>query len=220
MEHIETVDDATAAEAAPPTRSSSARRRSDIAAAARALIVERGFEGLRTRAIADRVGINVATLHYHVPTKQALVELVAQSLRDEFAAQHAARPHEGLSPLERLTTKLGNYEEILFEKPDVIQVFAELGSRERRDEAVHAVMERMRTQWRHHFADILRDGRATGDFRPDLDPDNAALMIISALVGVRSHGKQTRDEFHAFLDEIVRAVVSPAAATTLNGSAA
>ncbi len=39
-------------------------RRAEIAAAARALIVEKGVEGLRTRDIAERVGINIATLHY------------------------------------------------------------------------------------------------------------------------------------------------------------
>ena len=53
-------------------------RRREIAAAARDLIVEKGVEGLRTRDIAERVGINVATLHYHVPTKEALIELVAE----------------------------------------------------------------------------------------------------------------------------------------------
>ena len=57
-------------------------RRREIAAAARSLVAERGFEGLRTRDIADRVGINVATLHYHVPSKDALIELLAESLRD------------------------------------------------------------------------------------------------------------------------------------------
>ena len=69
-----------------PTRRDTDQRRLEIAAAARALIAERGFEGLRTRDIAERVGINIATLHYHVPSKEALVELVAQSLRDEFKA--------------------------------------------------------------------------------------------------------------------------------------
>lgn len=44
-------------------------RRAEIAAAARGLIVEKGLEGLRARDIAERVGINIATLHYHVPSR-------------------------------------------------------------------------------------------------------------------------------------------------------
>ena len=37
------------------------------------LIGERGLEGLRTRDIAARVGINIATLHYYFATKNDLV---------------------------------------------------------------------------------------------------------------------------------------------------
>jgi AcrR family transcriptional regulator len=67
-------------------------RRAAIAKAARELIAEKGVEGLRTRDIADRVGINVATMHYHVPTKEALIELVAESLQLFFHGQSIARP--------------------------------------------------------------------------------------------------------------------------------
>ena len=71
-------------------------RRAAIATAARALIVEKGIEGLRTRDIAERVGINVATLHYHVPSKEALIELVAESLKREFMQQQVDRPRRHL----------------------------------------------------------------------------------------------------------------------------
>ena len=84
-------------------RGNSDVRRPAIAAAARALIAERGFEGLRTRDIAERVGINVATLHYHVPSKEALIGLVAQSMRDDFIAQSKAWRRDGLTPLQRST---------------------------------------------------------------------------------------------------------------------
>ncbi|TMG42173.1 MAG: helix-turn-helix transcriptional regulator, partial [Chloroflexi bacterium] len=36
-------------------------------------IAERGFEGLRTREVAAEVGVNIATLHYYFPTKEALI---------------------------------------------------------------------------------------------------------------------------------------------------
>src|SRR6476660_3600329 len=91
-----------------PVRRVAESRPAEIAAAARSLIAERGFEGLRTRDIADRVGINVATMHYHVPTKERLIEIVAESLRDDFIAQSQARPRAGLSPLEELKLELSD----------------------------------------------------------------------------------------------------------------
>ena len=64
-----------------------ARRKAEIAQAARAELLEKGFEGLRMRAVADRCGINVATLDYHVGGKDGLIALVAQSLVEDFRAR-------------------------------------------------------------------------------------------------------------------------------------
>ena len=55
------------------------RRKREIAEAARAELLEKGFEGLRMRAVADRCGINVATLDYHAGGKTGLIALVASS---------------------------------------------------------------------------------------------------------------------------------------------
>jgi len=55
------------------------RRRQLISVASR-LIAERGMESLRTRDIAAAAKINIATLHYHFPTKEALVQAVIADL--------------------------------------------------------------------------------------------------------------------------------------------
>src|SRR5947208_10483351 len=48
------------------------RRRALVAAAYRRIASD-GFEGLRTREVAADVGVNIATLHYYFPTKEALI---------------------------------------------------------------------------------------------------------------------------------------------------
>src|SRR5437868_7663342 len=53
----------------------SARRRALVAAAYHR-IADEGFEGLRTRDVAADVGVNIATLHYYFPTKEALIRNV------------------------------------------------------------------------------------------------------------------------------------------------
>src|SRR4051812_49876883 len=100
-----------------PSRYSTDDRRVAIAAAARALIVEKGVEGLRTRDIAERVGINVATLHYHVPTKEALIGLVADSLRADFIQHSIDRPRDHLSASERMDLEFVDFREAALERP-------------------------------------------------------------------------------------------------------
>ncbi|WP_297108391.1 TetR/AcrR family transcriptional regulator, partial [uncultured Devosia sp.] len=121
-----------------PKRESGDERRLAIARAARALIVERGLEGLRTRDIAARVGINIATLHYHVPSKEALVALVAHSLKEEFRDQGMRRSREGCTGLELLRMEIEDVIESLFEAPERLSIMAELIERSRRDPAIAA----------------------------------------------------------------------------------
>jgi len=184
-------------------------RTAEIAAAARALIAERGFEGLRTRDIAARVGINVATLHYHVPTKQALVELVARSLRDEFIAQNRARPRESLSATDMLKLEFTDFRETMVETPETFIVMMELNERARRDETVRALVSPMMAYVHGEFTRILEKGRAAGEFRPDLDPQAAALMVFGTLVATRRAPDRSVAFFDRTCAELLRAVRTP-----------
>jgi AcrR family transcriptional regulator len=162
-------------------RESGEDRRLAIAQAARAIIVEKGLEGLRTRDIAARVGINIATLHYHVPSKEALVALVAESLRRDFRAQALRHPRQGKSGLEQLRLEFDDFRETVVDMPDLIIILTELVERARRDRAIAEIMLPMRDFWRSQFADIFRLGISDGSFRPDLDPEAAALITTGAL---------------------------------------
>lgn len=181
-------------------------RQQAIAKAARALIAERGFEGLRTRDIAERVGINIATLHYHVPTKQALVRLVAQSLREDFTGQSLRRPREGLSPRAQLELEFADFRDLLYGEGDILAVMAELSSRAKRDPEVEAEIAPMNAHWHADFASILERGRADGSFRSDLDPVAGATLVIGALIGTARFQTLSQDHFGAVRAELLRAL--------------
>ena len=190
-------------------RESTDERRRAIAAAARALIVEKGFEGLRTRDIAERVGINIATLHYHVPTKQALIALVAETMKDEFRSQSLARPRAHLSPAERLAHEFADFEELLTKRPEVLAVMSELTERARRDADVRAGVKPMLGRWRTMLAEILAAGRDDGSFRADLDPEMAAQMLVGALMSFCRAPDQRAAAFARFRAELIRAIRHP-----------
>ena len=165
-------------------------RRAAIAVAARQIIAEKGLEGLRTRDIAARVGINIATLHYHVPSKEALVGLVAESIREQFRAQAERHPRESKTALELLRLEFSDFAETMNDSPDLIVIMAELTERARRDAAISAIMAPMGNFWRGQMAEILALGVKDGSFRPDIDPASGALLITGSLSELaRTHGK-------------------------------
>jgi AcrR family transcriptional regulator len=184
-------------------------RRAAIAKAARELIVEKGVEGLRTRDIAERVGINVATLHYHVPSKEALIELVAESLAEQFHNQHVMRPREHLGALERLAIEFVDFREFVFERPEVMLVFSELMERARRDERIGAAIFPLKHRWRETLVELLRDGVTDGAFRPDIDADAAASMIMSSMIGFCRSRIKDVDSYERLAAELQRAIRNP-----------
>jgi AcrR family transcriptional regulator len=191
------------------SRESTSDRRTAIAEAARELIVEKGFEGLRTRDIADRVGINIATLHYHVPSKEALIGLVAESLRADFVAQSQARPREGLGPVELLELEFDDFCELIGEKSHHLVAMSELLERARREPEIGACMFPLMGKWKQILIGILEAGKASGDFRPDLDPAPAAQMLIGGMIGFSRSPGATPENFKPLRAELFRAVRNP-----------
>lgn len=194
-----------------PVRRDTDHRRAEIAAAARKLIAERGFEGLRTRDIADSVGINIATLHYHVPSKEALVALVAQSLRDEFRAQYARHTRHGLSAVEELRLEFADFRETLTDNREAFTVLSELAARAKRDEKIAAVMTPLHAFWHGMVTDIVERGRLDGSFRPDIDPEAAASMIIGAMIGSQRREGDAIAFYDRVAAELERSLTNPSA---------
>src|SRR4051812_2528672 len=62
-------------------------RRAALLEAAYAVVADKGLEGLRTRDVAARAGVNIATLHYYFGTKEALVLALVERVRDLFTRE-------------------------------------------------------------------------------------------------------------------------------------
>ena len=72
-----------------------------ILEAATHLVGEKGFEGVSMRDIADRAGINMATIYYHFHDKESLCEQVARESLEYFSELIAAALRTG-EPRTRL----------------------------------------------------------------------------------------------------------------------
>jgi AcrR family transcriptional regulator len=189
------------------SRASTEDRQKAIASAARALLAERGFEGLRTREIAERVGINIATLHYHVPTKQALVRLVAQSLREDFVAQHTRRPREGLDAAARLDLEFADFRELFATDRQLLVVMAELGARARRDGEVAAEIVPLNAAWHGQVAALLAQGRDEGRFEPGIDPAAFATVLIGSMTACLRQPDPSLAHLDAVCAQLRRAII-------------
>jgi len=71
--------------------------------------IEKGFDGARMQAIADRGGINKALLHYHYKNKESLYEHVFKSIFREFFSSIITNISPDLDIKDYLKAFISNY---------------------------------------------------------------------------------------------------------------
>ena len=155
------------------------RRRALVAAAYRR-IAEGGFEGLRTRDVAAEVGVNVATLHYYFPTKEALIRAVIGHAMQRFTA---TMPRDG-SPVEQLRGHLRALLGLLREDHQLWAVMGELVLRAPRDADLGHIFRQTDEYWHRTLRDLIGRAIAQGAIDSALDADDAAALLIVAIKGL------------------------------------
>src|SRR5215471_7315739 len=123
-------------------RATSQARRKDLAQIAYRLIAKKGLEGFRTRDVAEAAGIDTGTLHYHFPSKEALVQAVVEHLVNDF---RAVRPESSAPPqnaLDELRNEIFDLAPRVRESPEQLVVMLDLRVRASRDPVVAEILGR------------------------------------------------------------------------------
>ena len=163
------------------------RRAGEIVQAAYFLISEKGFEGLRTRDVAEKVGINIATLHYYFPTKEAMISGVVDHLMRELQTSRITM-EVSASALERLRAEFEDIRARLRESPHQLVVLTELAVRSLRDPKIAHILQYLDGGWRRHLMSIFEAGVKEKSFRSDLDVESAANAMMTQLRGLGCQG--------------------------------
>ena len=165
------------------------RRRAALLRAAFDVVAEVGFEGLRTRAVAHRAGVNIATLHYYFPSKQHLIEGLAQLIGAKFVTLHGRPPRpSGLSALDRLRQEFSDGRFYLKHHPEMLLALQEFALRGKRDPEVQKTVDQMNAHWRDGIARMVRAGVAEGTFRDDIPPGEMISILMSIFAGTALSG--------------------------------
>jgi TetR/AcrR family transcriptional regulator, regulator of cefoperazone and chloramphenicol sensitivity len=170
------------------------RRRAALLHAAFDVVAEVGFEGLRTRAVANRAGVNIATLHYYFPSKQDLIEGLAQLIGAKFVTLHGRPPRpSGLSALDRLRQEFSDGRFYLKQHPEMLLVLQEFALRGKRDPKVQKTVDQMNAHWRDGIERMVRAGVADGTFRDDIPTAEMLSMLMSIFAGSAASGASQID---------------------------
>lgn len=156
-------------------------RRRSLLMAALLVLAERGLEGLRTREVAARAGINIATLHYYFASKEELLAEVGWFLVARFQEEGEAIPAE--QPFERLRDELRSIRRRVRASPETFLALNEIWLRASRDPVMARTCKKIAQRWVAYLAETIRAGQAQKTVRADLDPEGTAAMIAAFVQG-------------------------------------
>ncbi len=164
-------------------------KRQLIFAAAREVIIERGFDGAKMEDIAARAGVGKGTLYNFFSSKEDLfLRLVLESferIRDLIDAETGpiTDPWKRIEVAWR-TLMLHVFPELVHEWNFNYQLWGFLA----RDQTAR---ERLFRSWREMYGEreerivaTIAEGKASGCFRPDVDPASLALLLLAIFDGL------------------------------------
>jgi len=171
----------------PPRRTRRASRdKLHVLRAARRVIAQRGADATRFRDVAAETGSAISTLQYSFGSRE---DLIIAAFEDAAAAdfERVRRATEAADgPVDRLRALVR--QSVVAESDEHAReawlVWVEYWRAAARDDELRAGSADVYAKWRALVGSVLADGRATGEFRSDLDIDQAATQVMALLDGV------------------------------------
>ena len=167
------------------------------------LIADNGLEGFRIRQVAAAANMDNGTLHYHFPSKEALIQGVVDHLVRDLETNRAPGNKNGRqTALDELRTEFEDIRVRLHKSPEQFIVLSELAIRSWRDPSIAEMFKRLDDGWYAHLEALLKRGIEQGLFRKDLEVGPCARAIMVALRGIGYQSRLPRRKLDALLSEL------------------
>ena len=172
-------------------------QRQRLLQAAYDLVAEVGVSGLRTRDIAERAGVNIATLHYCFTGKDALLSALFDFIRDKFRAESQQRLGHITQPEERIIAQTELRMHFLREQPHSIRAWRAFIGEAWTNSTIRDIVRRFLAEQRERYAATLASGRESGVFPnlPSADDRVAASMLMALYDGMLFQAAMDPDAF-------------------------
>ncbi len=192
--------------AAPAMRyKKSAISASQIVAAATRVIARKGYARTSLNDIAREAGMSKGAVHYHFPTKEALVAKVLETACDAVAERTKdAWQRGGNDPFEALRASVRELWAVRTTRSDEVAVVADLLAQALHDEALRPQLAGYyrfaSAQTTHHLVTVL----ASFGLRPRVSPELIPRLLLGLLDGLVMQVFVEPDVIDA--EELVRSV--------------
>ena len=177
-------------------------RKAKLVEIAYRLIAQNGLEGFRIRQVAAEAGIDNGTLHYHFPSKDALILGVVDYLIEDLRNNRAVSKEAEQTALDELHMEFEDISLRLRRTPEQFIILGDMAVRSWRDPVVAKMFRKLDDGWRVHLVALLERGVRQGIFRKNLNLPLCARTIMVALRGIGYQARLSPRKVDELLSEL------------------
>jgi len=144
---------------ATTVKKSAKDRRAEIISAAQSLLANEGAGALTLRAIANEVGIKLASLQYYFPTYAALVEAMADKTVETYSDGLLLEAHADASPEIRLAQALNWFASPADPDSDLSKLELQFWALAQTNNDAKAALRRYHDTYIGFFEDLIAEAR-------------------------------------------------------------
>lgn len=164
-------------------------KRSVISAEAAKLFKEKGFGGSTMRDLAEKVGIEAASIYNHFRSKDEILETICMDIAQKFDEQLTLIEKEKISYPEKIEALIAFHVQMIIEDANAVSVLNN-DWKFLSEEKIIDFKER-RNNYEKRFAALISKGIAAGSFRK-VNVSIALFTILSSLRWVELWYKPSR----------------------------
>jgi AcrR family transcriptional regulator len=164
-------------------------RRDQILSAAWICFARKGYHQITMQEIAEEAGLSAGAIYRYFPGKQAVLLAINERSQQMGRALVEAARQRATGPLDTLevlaSTMLSFFNEAEFES--VTRVNIEMWPEIIRNAGLRNGMGKELAFWHEAVSALMREAKARGELREDVDPDALTTVFMCAWEGLRHY---------------------------------
>jgi AcrR family transcriptional regulator len=171
-----------------PRRVDKKKKAAEIGSAAIRVFREMGYHRARMADIAGAAGVGKGTLYEYFRNKQDILEFEFEQYFAAFFSGAMKAMSQASSPGARLVALVDFAFFHLSEWEDHCAVYVDYFGSARADQTGGFSLKKIYDQIQGIIEKLIKDGRASGEIKKDIDPSAAAELLVSVFDGIILHG--------------------------------
>ncbi|HET9057067.1 MAG TPA: TetR/AcrR family transcriptional regulator [Chitinophagaceae bacterium] len=158
-------------------------KKDTIVSVAATLFREKGYTASSMRDLADKVGVEAASLYNHIKSKSEILQEICFSVAHRFMKHLEQVESSGAGAIEKIETILR------FHIHQMIHSYEEVYASDREwkhlEEPYLSDFHALRRTYRKRFAAIIEEGKKNKELK-NIDAPTAVLIMLHAVSGIES----------------------------------